>query len=162
MKCYGKKLPIVSIIIPLYNAQKYINECIQSILTQTFENWELILVDDGSTDDTLSICRSFEKKDCRIKVIHQENAGVSVARNTGIKAAEGNYLVFADGDDQLTADSLKCRVNLMEQADMGIAGYEIIGKDDVVEERMPSCGKLTLNKREAIKLTLLVHYKINN
>lgn len=86
MNCY---LPEVSIIVPVYNVEKYLIRCIDSILTQTFTNFELILVDDGSTDKSGVICDSYEKKDKRIKVIHKKNQGVSEARNTGLILAKG-------------------------------------------------------------------------
>lgn len=146
--------PIVSVIIPLFNMHKYLDACIQSVFAQTFESWELLLVDDGSTDDTLKICYFYAKKDSRVKVIHQENAGVSVARNAGLQSAIGTYIVFADGDDLLTPDSLKCRVELMQQSDMGIAGYESFGANGT-EEKMPRCTRQIWNRKDAIENTLL-------
>ena len=150
-----KENPIVSIIIPIYNMQNYIDECIESILVQTFKSWELVIIDDGSTDDSLSICVSYAKKEKRIKVIHQENAGVSVARNVGIKVSVGTYIVFVDADDILPAKSIECRVSLMEHSDMGIAGYECFGEDTVLEEKMPKCTRLFWNRKDAIENILL-------
>lgn len=85
---------LISIIIPVYNAAKYLNRCIESILQQSYKNWELILLDDGSTDDSFAICESYMRLDSRIKVFHQANAGVSAARNKGIELAVGvsNFL----------------------------------------------------------------------
>jgi glycosyltransferase involved in cell wall biosynthesis len=91
--------PIISIIVPVYNVEKYINRCIDSILNQTFYNFELILIDDGSTDKSGKICDDYAKQDKRIKVIHIKNGGVSNARNTGIILAQGDYLMFCDSDD---------------------------------------------------------------
>lgn len=88
---------MISIIIPAYNAEQTILRCVQSVLVQTYENWELIFVDDGSKDGTLSLCRSFT--DERIKVLHKENGGVSSARNMGLDAASGEYITFIDSDD---------------------------------------------------------------
>lgn len=88
-----------SIIVPVYNVEQYIGQCIESILAQTFDNLELILVDDGSQDGSGRICDSYAEKDQRIKVIHQKNSGVSKARNVGIETATGDYLMFVDGDD---------------------------------------------------------------
>ena len=90
-----------SIIVPVYNIDGYIEECIKSILSQTFQNFELILVDDGSTDKSGFICDEYSKQDNRIKVIHKTNGGLSDARNTGIKNSHGLYLMFIDGDDKL-------------------------------------------------------------
>ena len=92
-------MPKISVVIPVYNNEKYIKYCINSILEQTFEDFELLLIDDGSTDDSGAICDQYAKKDARTKVIHQENAGVSSARNRGIKEAQGTYLMFCDSDD---------------------------------------------------------------
>lgn len=89
----------VSVIVPVYNVEKYLNECIDSILAQTFTDFELILVNDGSSDRSGEICDEYAIKDKRIKVIHQQNGGVSVARNTGLNEAKGTYISFVDSDD---------------------------------------------------------------
>lgn len=106
----------ISIIVPVYNAEKNLEDCITSILSQEYKNIELILVNDGSKDDSLSICRSFEKIDHRIKVIDGENAGVSCARNKGIKAATGEYIAFVDADDLVTKSIY---VDLLKKASLG-------------------------------------------
>jgi glycosyltransferase involved in cell wall biosynthesis len=93
---------IVSIIVPVYNVQDYLRECIESILAQVYDNWELILVDDGSKDDSLTICREYLAQDSRIKVYTQLNAGPSSARNLGISKASGKYICFIDSDDTVT------------------------------------------------------------
>lgn len=90
-----------TIVVIFYNSENYVEKCIESILAQTITDFELILVDDGSTDSTLKICYYYQKKDNRIKVIHQINGGISSARNTGINNATGTYIVFVDGDDWL-------------------------------------------------------------
>ena len=90
---------LISIIIPVYNVEKYLSRCVDSILSQSVEDWELILVDDGSNDSSLQICEEYAKKDARIKAIHQENAGPSAARNKGIELARGEYISFLDADD---------------------------------------------------------------
>lgn len=88
-----------SIIIPVYNVEKYLNECVESVLNQTYKNMEIILVDDGSTDSSPKICDSYAEKDKRIKVIRKENGGLSSARNFGMKAMTGDYVLFLDSDD---------------------------------------------------------------
>ena len=97
-------MPKVSIIVPVYNAEKYLGECVNSILNQTLSDFELILVDDGSTDGSPALCDRFASRDARVKVIHQANAGAAAARNHGIKAAQGEYIAFADSDDRIDAD----------------------------------------------------------
>lgn len=91
--------PLFSIIIPVYNVEKYLRECLNSVLQQTYTRWELILVDDGSTDASSDICDEYAAKDTRITVIHKLNEGVSVARNVGIEKAKGDYISFIDSDD---------------------------------------------------------------
>lgn len=91
--------PKVSVIIPVYKVEKYLQECLDSVLNQTLKNIEVILVDDGSPDNCPQICDDYAQKDCRIKVIHQENQGSSVARNNGMKIAKGDYIAFVDSDD---------------------------------------------------------------
>ena len=90
---------LISIIVPVYNVEKYLNECIDSIIAQTYSNIEIILVNDGSTDASGKICDEYAEKDGRIKVIHQVNAGLSAARNAGMAVATGEYLYFVDSDD---------------------------------------------------------------
>lgn len=112
--------PCVSIIIPVYNTSKYLRQTLDSVLRQTFRDWELIIVDDGSTDDSGSICDEYAGKDQRIKVIHKPNGGVSSARNVGIRAAKGKYITFIDGDDFVESDFLAKMHDGMEshQADI--------------------------------------------
>lgn len=96
---------MISVIIPAYNAARTIRRCIQSVLDQTYTEWEMIIVDDGSKDDTLDICQSYD--DSRIRVLHKENGGVSSARNHGLKFAQGDYIAFIDSDDFIEADYLE-------------------------------------------------------
>lgn len=95
--------PLISVIVPVYNVERYIEQCINSIANQTYRNLEIILVDDGSVDKSGEICDRYEKDDIRIKVIHQLNAGVGAARNKGIELANGEYIAFVDGDDYIDA-----------------------------------------------------------
>jgi len=104
-------VPTVSIIIPVYNVEAYLSECLQSVVNQTFRELEIILVDDGSTDRSLEIMKTFAEKDGRIKVITQPNGGVSVARNTGIHAAKGEYILFVDSDDSIMLNSVETLYN---------------------------------------------------
>ena len=98
-------MPKISVIVPVYKVEKYLDRCVRSVLAQTFRDFELILVDDGSPDSCPQMCDDWAKKDSRIKVIHQNNQGLSAARNTGIRAASGEYINFIDSDDWV-ADTL--------------------------------------------------------
>ena len=97
----------ISIITPIYNKDKYIGRCIESIIKQTFDKWELILLNDGSTDSSGKICEEYAKLDERIRVIHKKNTGVSNTRNLGVKLSEGKYITFIDGDDWIEEDYLE-------------------------------------------------------
>ena len=98
---------MVSIIVPIYNVEQYISRCIESILAQTYRDFELILVDDGSPDNCGKICDEYAKQDSRVHVIHQENKGVSAARNAGISLAKGEYIMLVDSDDFITENMLE-------------------------------------------------------
>ena len=98
-------MPKVSVIVPVYNAEKYLSECVDSILAQTLRDIEVLLVDDGSTDGSPVLCDNYAKKDPRIKVIHKANGGVSSARNMGLSIASGDYFAFVDSDDIIDKNS---------------------------------------------------------
>ena len=102
--------PTISVIVPVYNAEKYLSRCIDSILVQTFTCFELLLVDDGSTDCSGRICDEYAKRDTRIRVIHKENGGVSSARNLGLDNAKGEWICFCDSDDLLLNWSTDARI----------------------------------------------------
>lgn len=110
----------VSVVIPVYNVEDYLNECVNSVVNQTYKNLEIILVDDGSTDKSGQICDEYLNQDSRIKVIHCENGGLSAARNTGMDLASGKYIYFLDSDDYITPQCIEHNVELMvsEAADM--------------------------------------------
>ena len=122
---------LVSVIIPAYNIEDYIGRCLDSIISQTYKNLEIIVVDDGSRDYTGEILDNYAKKDRRIKVIHKENGGVSSARNKGIEAAEGDYIGFIDGDDLIEPGMYKTLVDLLEEenADIAHCGYQMVFPD---------------------------------
>lgn len=109
-----KSNPLVSIIVPAYNVGRYIEECVRSIMNQSYKQIEIIVVDDGSPDDTPIIIDKLAAIDKRIVLIHQQNAGVSAARNAGIKASTGEYLVFVDGDDYIAPDFVEYMLRLVE------------------------------------------------
>lgn len=116
--------PEISVIVPVYNVEKYLSECIDSILAQTFRNFELILIDDGSKDKSGEICDGYALKESRIKVIHKENAGVSEARNSGLEMAIGEYITFIDSDDCVDSDYLEYALSETKKrnVDMLISG----------------------------------------
>ena len=99
-------VPEISVIVPVYKVEEYLPQCIDSILAQTFTNFELLLVDDGSPDRCGEICEEYAGKDTRIRVFHQQNSGVSAARNIGLQHAKGTYIVFVDSDDWVSTDYL--------------------------------------------------------
>lgn len=124
-----------SIIVPVYKAQQYLRTCIDSIMGQTYPNFELILVDDGSPDLSLQICMEYEQKDNRVKVVHKENRGVSAARNEGLKIAKGDYIIFVDSDDYVKSNLLEeIEKNISKnQADIVVYGFEkVVGNKTTV------------------------------
>lgn len=119
-----KKTPLVSIIMPVYNVDAFLEEAVKSMVEQSYPEWELILVDDGSQDNSPHLCDEFASKDTRIRVIHQGNQGLSGARNTGIRQAQGKYIVFIDSDDYLAKEMLKETVELAEEQRLDCVLYE--------------------------------------
>ncbi len=111
-------MPAVSVIVPVYKVEPYLRRCVDSILAQTFTDFELILVDDGSPDNCGAICDEYAEKDSRVKVIHKKNGGVSSARNMGLDAARGEYIYFCDGDDYIEKELLADAVQAMSGYDM--------------------------------------------
>ena len=104
---------MISVIVPVYNVEPYLRECIDSILSQTYRDFELILVDDGSPDNCGAICDEYAEKDTRIRVIHQENGGLSAARNAGLDIARGEYVTFVDSDDKVSSRYLECLYKML-------------------------------------------------
>lgn len=118
----------VSVIVPIFNVEKYLSRCIDSILNQSLKNIEVILIDDGSTDNSLSICKEYEEKDCRIKVFHQENMGLTAVRRKGISEAKGEYAIFVDSDDYISEETCEEMYNYSKenQLKLLIADYYLI------------------------------------
>lgn len=107
----------VTVVVPIYNVEKYLNKCIESIVNQTYENLEIILVDDGSPDNCPAICELWAEKDSRIRVIHKENQGLGMARNTGIENATGEYICFFDSDDYIALELIENCVKAIQETD---------------------------------------------
>ena len=120
----------LSIIIPVYNTGIYLHKCIKSILSQKMTDFELILIDDGSKDDSGAICDEYAREDSRVKVIHKENEGVSIARNTGISMAEGEYIGFVDSDDWIETDMYQTLCNLAISKECDIVMCDTVTKHD--------------------------------
>lgn len=126
--------PKISIIVPVYNVESYLVRCIDSILNQSFKNFELILVNDGSTDDSLIICKKYLNVDKRIKLVSQVNKGLSAARNTGLRHTSGKYICFIDSDDFVEKDYLLFLINNIEKYNSDIAMCEYYLTDDKGEK----------------------------
>ena len=147
----------ISIIVPIYNAENYIEETIKSIIAQTFKNIEIILVNDGSTDSSLEICEKFLKQDNRIVLINKKNQGASASRNEGLKVAKGKYIMFIDSDDLYLNDTCEHMYNVIEQtnSDYVIGNYQMIENDG---QRWNSCA-FDLNKYYEMEIDLNDHEK---
>lgn len=148
---------LISIIVPVYNVEKYLHKCIESILNQTYTDFELILINDGSTDKSLDICKYYSNIDSRVNVIHKENEGVSVARNVGISKSKGSWIVFVDSDDWIS--ERYCEILLenaeREQAEMVICGYYRVC-NNVIEQNNDHRDRVIYKKDEFIKKVLNV------
>lgn len=143
-------MPFFSIIIPVYNVEEYLRDCVESVLIQTFENYEVILVDDGSKDCSGNICDEFADKNERVSVIHKSNGGLSEARNFGIKEAQGQYLMFLDSDDYWDdADALRKIYNALreakEEADIVLFQAKLLYPDGTI---IPDKGEFAQNFNE--------------
>ena len=149
----------VSVIIPVYNVEKYLEECIQSVLKQTYKNLEIILVDDGSKDNSGNICDEYAKRDERIKVIHKKNGGLSDARNAGIDICTGEYIAFLDSDDFIEEDMYEFLVKNLEKAkaDISICQVYYVYKNAKQTTHTPNV-YLEMNSSEAIKYVNMLGY----
>lgn len=147
----------ISVIVPVYNVEKYLEKCVDSLINQSYKNLEIILVDDGATDSSGTLCDKLQKKDERIKVIHKVNGGLSDARNAGLDIATGEYIAFLDSDDYVHKDLYSSLYTLMKDndCDLGICNYvyvdeegnsiapvsdtlkdEVINRDEVIDKLM--------------------------
>ena len=128
--------PLVTVVIPIYNVEKYLDRCVDSIVNQTYKNIEIILVDDGSPDNCPQMCDEWAKKDERIRVVHKRNAGLGMARNSGLEIARGEYILFIDSDDYLDLSTIELCVSsaLHNNSDVVIFGRKDVDDDGVVGE----------------------------
>lgn len=152
--------PLISVIVPVYNVEKYLPKCIESICGQTFHNLEIILVDDGSTDDSGKICDSYKEKDARICVVHKKNGGLSDARNVGIDKCNGEYIAFIDSDDYVMRDYFEYLYALVERYDSDISicncSYVYDGAESVDKNFKPL--EMNMKSHEALGIMLYQNY----
>ena len=121
----NKIYPLISVVIPAYNAELFLDETLESVLSQTYENWECIIVNDGSTDSTESVAKKWCEKDSRFRLTNKENGGLSSARNWGIKESKAEYIAFLDADDILTPDSLEVRINVLIEQNVDLVATKL-------------------------------------
>ena len=147
----------ISIIVPAYNVQKYIKQCLESIINQTYKNLEIIVVNDGSKDKTLDIIESIAKDDPRIIVINQENQGVSATRNNALKGVDGDFVMFVDSDDWLDLDTCEVLIKeaVEENADIVMCGY-------VREYENTSLPKASFDEDKIILIKILIKKLVKN
>ena len=114
-------VPLISFIVPIYNVERYLQKCVDSILAQSYSNIEVVLVDDGSTDESVAICDSYANRDKRVQVIHKENGGASSARNEGLSFAHGSYIAFIDSDDYVSPSMAEKLLDAISKTDSDLA-----------------------------------------
>lgn len=152
---------MISIIIPVYNIEKYIEKCLDSILDQTYEDFEVIIVDDGSTDSSGQICDSYARTDNRIKVIHIKNGGASKARNIGIEYSSGDWITFVDGDDYIESTMLAelhkelCEKNL----DVVFCDFRMVSEDST--KVLQNFSMVDWNQEKEVSLSQYLEYVWN-
>lgn len=155
-------MKLVSIIVPVYNTSKYLEKCLYSLIEQTIQNIEIIVVNDGSTDDSLKIAKNIAKKDNRIKVFSKPNGGLSSARNFGIEKSSGEYIGFVDSDDYVKENMFEQLYNMVEEnhAKMAVCGWYLVENEEVRKCAF-ECKRVVLNDEQAIDL-LLNHVSYDN
>lgn len=144
---------LVSIIVPVYNVAEYLDRCMQSLLHQTYGQLEIILVDDGSTDNSGDICDNYKAADSRVKVVHKSNAGLGMARNTGMDVATGNYFMFVDSDDYIELDAVEYLIKCAQYYDVQVVTSRFM-YEDVIEKTQIKTG---IYKGKEVVSDLLVH-----
>lgn len=152
-----------SVIVPIYKVEDYIRPCIDSIIKQSYTNFELILVDDGSPDNCGVICDEYSKRDSRIKVIHKKNGGLVSARKAGLSAARGDYIFNVDGDDFIAENLFQEIADIVKECDPGIVVFNsvrIVSDMKIFEPKYIKCGLHAGNQLDAIKEVLIYHAKV--
>ena len=158
--------PLVSIIIPVYQVEKYLDKCIASVVGQTYQNLQIILIDDGSTDRSPAICDNWKEQDPRITVIHQPNGGLSQARNAGLKIATGEFVGFVDSDDWIEPLMIETLLSALQvtDADIAVGGFEGFAEDSksIPYAKAKSTKRRLYSTEEALKRLLLLRGFIRN
>ncbi len=149
-------MTLISVIVPVYKVESYLDRCVQSIVDQTYTNLEIILVDDGSPDNCGAMCDAWAEKDSRIRVIHKENGGLSDARNAGMAIATGTYMGFVDSDDYISENMYQLLYNRMlaDRSDIAACGVEMVFEDGTPSRSLTRSGQCVLNREEAIKASI--------
>lgn len=144
---------LISVVLPVYNVAAYLERCIESIVNQTYQNLEILLIDDGSTDESQEICRKWAEKDSRIRHIRKENQGLGMARNTGMEYAAGKYICFFDSDDYVALDALEqcCVLAEKEQADVVCFGFHRVSKTGQILQTRTPCPEHLTYQGEAVR-----------
>ena len=148
-----ENLPLISVIVPVYRVEQYLDKCISSIVNQTYKNLEIILVDDGSPDNCPAMCDSWAKKDSRIKVIHKKNGGLSDARNVGMAAATGELMAFVDSDDHIAPGMYQLLYDriVADESDISACGVEMVFEDGTPTRMLTRHGSILLDQEEAMR-----------
>ena len=147
--------PLISIIIPIYNVEPYLRQCLDCIINQTYTNLEIILVDDGSPDNCPQICDEYAAKDNRIKVIHKKNGGLSDARNAGLDICKGDYITFVDSDDLLDINAIKSMLDANNDSSIILANINVfIGDDKSYKKKFTVCNNINYTEQSSDELLL--------
>lgn len=144
---------LISVVLPIYNVEKYLRRCLDSVVNQTYKNLEILLINDGSTDNCLKICEEYAKSDNRVKVINKKNAGLGMARNTGIDYAKGEYICFFDSDDYIELNTIEklYKIIVSEQPEIVCYGFnKVNGEGKITEKNIPQIGKNVFENSDVI------------
>lgn len=157
-----KQVPLVSVIVPVFNVEGFVGQCLRSIHNQTYQNLDIILVNDGSTDGSPRICQEWAKKDNRIKVINENNSGLSAARNKGLTFASGQYILFVDSDDWLVQDAIEVMVNAFNKYNADMVTCQFFNYDGTSHVSFKPSKEVEILNREEYVHKLLMDREITN